>query len=63
MNDLDFLDCLTVHSINANFTIFLLKSSQVNDDNRKQAWKPLFPSVTNDFTNNITINNFYRTKT
>ena len=39
------------------------KSSQVNDDHRKQAWKPLFPAITKDYTNNITKNNFCRTET
>ena len=40
-----------------------VKSSQVNYDHRKQAWKPLFPAITKDFTNNITTNNFYHTET
>jgi len=26
-----------------------VKSSQVNDDHRKQAWRPLFPAVTKDY--------------
>ena len=40
------------------------KQSQVNNDHRKQAQKPL-PAITKGYTNNITIttNNFYHTET
>jgi len=45
------------------YSIYSINSSQVNDDHRKQAWKPLFPAITKYFINNITINNFYHTET